>query len=136
VDCAIKKKAELDKKYAGSGEFKGSGGSARDKYKHCVYACEIAKECGKPAAWFVSVGKEVLDAVPFDENQCEWGDLVADKKGIGIGKSPEGDCEKECDKEYPDKPPCADEGKKAPSGSSGGRGGPYGIGGMGPFMYM
>jgi hypothetical protein len=57
----------------------------------------------------VGIGKEGIDAVPFDKAQCEWGDIVANKKGVKIGRDPKADCEKECDKEYPDEPPCASE---------------------------
>jgi RHS repeat-associated protein len=102
VDCAIRKKSQLDKKYAGTNAFKSRHGGTRDKYQHCLYACEITKKCGRFGAWFGSIAKEVQDVGTAGD--CSMADIAADKKGIGIGKNRRANCEKECNKKYPDRP--------------------------------
>ena len=96
--CAVLEKRRLDATYKGSGVFAG-----RDHFQHCVYACKIRKKCGWRAAWDVSIGKEVIDAVtPGD---CSWGDLKADQAGIRAGGAGR-NCERACNRKYPKRKRC------------------------------
>ena len=56
---------------------------ASDKYKHCVVACKIAVQCGSLTSMGAGVGKEIQDL--FGPGNAEWGDLVADWRGLQCG---------------------------------------------------
>jgi hypothetical protein len=57
-----------------------------DKYKHCMTAGEIYKECGPLSAYAASVGKEIQDM--FGPGDADWEDLWADLDGIKCVKNP------------------------------------------------
>lgn len=61
--------------------------AVNDKYKHCMVAGEIYKQCGPVSANVASIGKEIQDV--FGPGNAEWDDLKADYAGIDCAANPE-----------------------------------------------
>jgi hypothetical protein len=62
---------------------------AADSQAHCLAAGLIARHCSVTEAWLASLGKEVTDLLgPGD---AEWGDLVADHRGIACARRAQSD---------------------------------------------
>ena len=58
-----------------------------DKYKHCVVAAEIYKQCGSVTSYAASVGKELQDTVGPGNAEIE--DISADIDGINCASNPQ-----------------------------------------------
>lgn len=77
--------------------------ATKDKFKHCDLSCRITLDCGAIGAWMIGNLKEFADV--FGPGEADVRDLVANNRGISIGRSrytkTYGDCDLGCDRFYP-----------------------------------
>jgi hypothetical protein len=53
-----------------------------DKTQHCSVSCRVGLKCGIQIISMMGVGKEAIDALPFNSGNAEILDLKADLSGI------------------------------------------------------